>query len=225
MNIIKFETIDSTNKYCKENNENLPSFSFVISKFQSEGKGRNNRVWTANSGENLLFSLIIKENNLLENFSFLSIGAACIVAEYLESLGVMNVEVKWPNDVYIDGKKVCGILLEGNVEKYIVIGIGINVNQKEFLGEYRVEPTSVCIELNRDISIDDFSINLFEKIERTLRDSNLKQKFIGYVNSHNYLYGKYVNVRGNIGKVTGISNNGYLLVDDIEIVSGEVTIL
>ena len=151
MKSIHFETIDSTNTYLKENYKNLDNFTFVDASFQTNGRGRNNRSWKSEKGENLLFSLLIKDESLIKEFKSLSIVSALSI---IHVLNINNLSIKWPNDIYHKDNKLAGILLEAistNKIECLIIGIGINVNQKEFLGDYKKEPTSLCKILNEEV--------------------------------------------------------------------------
>ena len=152
---LHFDEIDSTNNYLKNSYKLLSNFTFVSTDYQSAGKGRNDRIWFSNPRENLMFSLLIKDENLLKKFSSLSIISAAIIAELIESLGIEDVSIKWPNDVFIKDKKVCGILLEGQILEYLVIGVGLNVNQKSFPNGLRKPGTSLSLELNNDLNVNE----------------------------------------------------------------------
>ena len=130
--VVKFKQIDSTNNYLKNSYKLLDNFTFVTADYQTNGKGRNDRVWSSNEGENLMFSFLIKDQDLLKKFHTLSIISAIEVAKLLEEYQFTGVSIKWPNDVLMNEKKVCGILLEGQILEYVVVGIGLNVNQKVF---------------------------------------------------------------------------------------------
>ena len=153
--VIHFNEIDSTSKYIKREVNNLDNFTIVSASFQSAGKGRNDRKWISPINENAMFSILIKDIDIINRFSELSLLSCLIIRNYLESIGVKNALVKWPNDVYINDKKVCGILLEGQIPNYIVIGIGLNVNQTVFDGEYRIAPTSVALETNQKYDLNE----------------------------------------------------------------------
>lgn len=225
MYCLHFDEIDSTNKYLKENFDSLENFTFVSSDYQSGGKGRENRVWLSNKSENLLFSFLIKDESLLKKFNVLSIGTATLVARFLELKGLKNVSVKWPNDVYVNDKKICGILLEGNVNKFLVIGVGLNVNQTKFDGDYRVDPTSMKIELKEDISLEALEVELFEFIFKHINQKLFTNKTYDFLNSHNYLLSKKVKAGNITGIVNGITKEFELLIGDVPINSLEISIL
>ena len=142
------ERIDSTNNYAKEFIEELDDFECVFTLNQFRGRGRTGHEWVSEPFKNIAFSLVIKDDEIIKKFNLISILASLVVADYLELLGATNVKIKWPNDVYVNDKKICGILLEGNLPKYMILGIGINVNQ-EFFGE--LEATSIKNELDFEI--------------------------------------------------------------------------
>ena len=152
MKTIHFETIDSTNTYLKENYEKLDNFTFVSADFQSAGRGRNNRNWKSEKGENLLFSLLIKDKTLIDKFSSLSVISAFSI---IKALNLEYLSIKWPNDIVVNGKKVTGILTEMSAQpemiNYIVIGIGINVNTEEFPEDIAKTASSLKIESGKTI--------------------------------------------------------------------------
>ena len=150
---------------------------------------------------------------------------ALLVRNYLSSYIVNGVTVKWPNDVYVNDKKICGILLQGQYPDYLVIGIGINVNQKEFNGEYRTTPTSLFLETNQINDLDRFKRGLYIYIDEHL-DLFKKGLYnpINEIRQYNYLKGKET----DLGKVVDINDNYSLKVETEDgfenIISGEVNI-
>ena len=230
--VVKFKQIDSTNNYLKNSYKLLNNFTFVVADYQSKGKGRNDRVWSSEEGQNLMFSFLIKDQDLLKKFSALSIISAVEVAKLLEEYQIKGVSIKWPNDVLIGDKKVCGILLEGQILEYLVAGIGLNVNQKVFPEGLRRPATSLSLEANKDFDINELEQKLFSNIVKDL--SNLDEEAIlNYFRNHNYLLNKRVKVLVNdqpfIGEVIGIDANYFLQIKTsdmlLHIDSGEIEIL
>ena len=230
--VVKFKQIDSTNNYLKNSYKLLNNFTFVVTDYQTNGKGRNDRVWSSEEGQNLMFSFLIKDQDLLKKFSALSIISAVEVAKLLEDYQIKDVSIKWPNDILIGDKKVCGILLEGQILEYLVVGIGLNVNQKVFPDGLRRPATSLSLEANKDFNIDELEQKLFSNIVKDL--SNLDEEAIlNYFRSHNYLLNKRVKVLVNdqpfIGEVIGIDANYFLQIKTsdmlLHIDSGEIEIL
>ena len=231
--ILHFPVLDSTNTYLKDNQSNLDDFTFAITDYQTKGKGRQGRTWLAKENDNLLFSLLLKNKGILSYGPILSLVAAVSICEVLEnSYSLNNVKIKWPNDIYVNGKKICGILLEGELPHYIIIGMGINVNQKEFLGEYRINPTSLSLEINRNINLEEFKDNLCNKIYDNVSHIDTK-RFIRYYKEHDYLDKKQVSFVYNNSHLQGVVEgvdehfNILIYVEDKTLVisSGEISLI
>ena len=230
--VVHFDEIDSTNNYLKNSYKLLNDFTFVTADYQSKGKGRNDRVWSSNKGDNLMFSFLIKNPVLLRKYGALSLITAIEVAKLLEAYNFKEVSIKWPNDVFINDKKVCGILLEGQILEYLVIGVGLNVNQKIFPDDLRRPATSLSLEMNKSFDIKEIEKELFSNIVNDYLSLNEKP-FLEYFRNHNYLLNKRVRVLINdepfIGEVVGIDDNFYLQIKTrdmlLHIDSGEIEIL
>ena len=230
--LVHFKEIDSTNNYLKNSYRLLDDFTFATADYQSRGKGRNDRVWQSNSGENLMFSFLIKNKELINKAESFSILTAVEVASLIEKYDINNVSIKWPNDILIGDKKVCGILLEGQVPDYLVVGVGLNVNQKEFPDDLRRPATSLSLEAKQPLDIEELKERLFSNIVNNF--SNIKSEdYLDYFRKHNYLQNKRVRVVINnqifIGEVIGIDDNFCLQVLSrdmlLHIDSGEIEIL
>lgn len=229
---LHFDEIDSTNSYLKNTHSLLNNFTFVSADYQNKGKGRNDRIWESEKGSNLMFSFLLKDPKLLEISPLLSILTAVEVANVLESYELKKVSIKWPNDVLIDDKKVCGILLEGQLPNYLVIGVGLNVNQKEFPNNLRRPATSLANELNKEIDIEELKEKLFSNIFKHFNNLGTAN-YLSYFKEHNYLLNKKVKTVINqqvfIGEVIGIDDNFniQILCNDIllHVDSGELEIL
>ena len=205
MNIIHFENIDSTNLYLKKNYTRLDNFTFVSADYQSSGKGRYERKWQSEKGKNLLFSLLIKDKEIINNFNFLSLAVAVSISEYLENtLKIKNVGIKWPNDVFVNNKKICGILLEGQIPDYVVVGIGLNVNQNVFKGDYSNPPTSISLETGYEIDNNQLKTDLFKLLIQSISDIPHKNSDLyNYFINHNYLLNKDVSFEKDGITITG----------------------
>ena len=230
--LLHFKEIHSTNNYLKNSYPLLSDFTFASTDYQSHGKGRNDRVWSSEPGENLMFSFLIKNEELMKKSAILSILTGVEVAREIEKYGIDNVSIKWPNDVLINDKKVCGILLEGQIPNYLVIGVGLNVNQKAFPDGLRRPATSLSLELEKDVNIDELKERLFSNIVNNF--TNIKEsEYADYFRKHNYLQNKRVRVVINneifIGEVMGIDDSFCLQVLSsdmlLHIDSGEIEIL
>ena len=139
MKLIKLDAIDSTNIYVKEliAKGDIKNYTAVISKYQTNGRGRNNSIWQDEPSKNLNFTLYKEFNSFkIENKFLLNIISSISVFKLLKKYNLKNLSVKWPNDIMTGNKKISGILIENNIRgksiNYSIIGIGINVNQLNF---------------------------------------------------------------------------------------------
>lgn len=206
MKHIHFEEIDSTNTYLKKEYENLENLTFLTTDFQSSGHGRFDRKWFANKEDNVLLSYLIKDKDIIEHFSYISMFTAVVIVKYLEDKGLNNVSIKWPNDVYVKGKKIAGILLEGNIPNYVVVGVGLNLNQINFDNDLRHPATSLKLEK------PDFNPSSFvESQEIIYRFNSLWADFKGdwsiydnFIKNHNYLSKKRIKLVDGSRIIEGI---------------------
>ncbi len=146
-----FESLDSTNTCVKTLAEvGNPEGTVVVADFQTAGRGRLGRSWISEPGANLLFSLLLRPPIKKEAASQLTFYSAVFIARALEHVTRRPVECKWPNDILLNGKKCCGILLENSFQyekiDFSVVGIGINVNQSAFPDEMSGRATSLFKE-------------------------------------------------------------------------------
>lgn len=149
--VLYFDTIDSTNTKAQELAEKgYPSGTLVVADKQESGKGRRGRSWVSPSGTGIFMTLMIKPDINPNNASMLTLVAALAVAKAITSVTGEEALIKWPNDIVVNGKKVCGILTEMNAQfdyiNYIVVGIGINVHNESFPEEISQMASSLMIE-------------------------------------------------------------------------------
>ena len=149
--VLYFDTIDSTNTKAQELAEKgYPSGTLVVADKQESGKGRRGRSWVSPSGTGIFMTLMIKPDINPNNASMLTLVAALAVAKAITSVTGEEAMIKWPNDIVVNGKKVCGILTEMNAQfdyiNHIVVGIGINVHNESFSEEISQMASSLMIE-------------------------------------------------------------------------------
>lgn len=180
-NFVYTESIQSTNTYFVNNSDKLNNGTTVLTEYQEEGRGRFLRPWESNKGENLTFSILLNKKISKINPNHINLAASLSVSAAIENLFQLKTTLKWPNDVLINNKKVSGILLEsssyGSKLEKIIIGIGVNVNQTKFLGDYKIQPTSVKFELKKEIKRERLLseiLNVFEGLLINLQDSPKK---------------------------------------------------
>lgn len=137
--LIYKEETDSTNSEAARLTDELAHGTVIVAEAQTAGRGRRGRTWVSGADDNLYFSLLLKPDFAPELASMLTLVMAEAVAEGIEASCNLVCQIKWPNDIVLHGKKVCGILTEMQVEaghiKHVIIGVGVNVNQMEFAGE------------------------------------------------------------------------------------------
>lgn len=235
-----FKTIDSTNTYAKKVAKDSAEGKIIVSEEQTEGKGRLGRYWKSENKNGLYFSIILKPKLSPENISRLTlIGAAAV---YL-GLKEMNIEtkIKWPNDILINNKKICGILTEMSGEigriDYIIMGIGINVNNDvdNFDNELKIKGSSLKIELNREIDrkrLFGNIINNFEELYYQFIEEDNFSKTLEIARENSILIGEEARIVNNKNeefvKVIDINEDGELVVekDGVKTVvySGEISL-
>jgi BirA family biotin operon repressor/biotin-[acetyl-CoA-carboxylase] ligase len=231
-----YKELDSSSTYIKRRRSFLKNLTFVSCDYQTAGHGRMNRTWNSNKGENLTFSFIVKDKKLIKKVNGLSVLMGACVFKALNTLAIKNLSIKWPNDVYSSDKKICGVLLESVIgddnDNCVIVGIGINVNQTEFKGDFKAPPTSVKLETNKTVDIKKFKKTVYKIIKKELKlYKKDKSDFLSVANQNNYLFGKtvYAEIKGKKKEVTckNINSDGTLCVLESEkvlsLLSGEVT--
>jgi BirA family transcriptional regulator, biotin operon repressor / biotin---[acetyl-CoA-carboxylase] ligase len=162
--IFVFESIDSTNNLAKSlSQSDAPHGTVVFSEEQTAGRGRLQRSWISEKGKNLLFSIIVYPSFGRDKIGLLPFTAAVAVCDAIEQTTSLIPKCKWPNDILINGKKVCGMLLEATgtpLYDKIILGIGLNVNQTEFSDDLQLKATSLKNEIAKEID----RVDLLQKI-------------------------------------------------------------
>jgi len=153
------EMTNSTNLFLNEmvekNSEKpLPDFFCVVADYQTAGKGQGSKTWQSNKGENILVSFYFQPNILPNQQIYFNCFFALTIRKVI-SMYVNNVMIKKPNDIWVDDKKVAGILIEHHIEgeklKYTIAGVGININQTLF-DETLPNPTSLKLLTGQNLS-------------------------------------------------------------------------
>lgn len=157
--LFEFDSCGSTNDIAKTLAEhNFPEGTSVISDVQTGGRGRYGRKWISPDGENIYLSVILRPKVKPKDISFFSIMGACAVSKTIESFSKGKVEIKWPNDVMIDGKKISGILSELKIQgtrlDNLVMGIGININSGLKNLNKKLKKTSTSLMLTEGKKVD-----------------------------------------------------------------------
>ena len=155
----------------------------------------------------------------MSQYDSLSLISAYSVLSSLKESGVKDVGIKWPNDVYAGGRKICGILLEGvsrEEMECLIIGIGINVNQTVFEGDYLREPTSLALETGKEADREDFRKNVYSKLLNNLQLLKKGHDFSEEIRKYDWLAGKegLAEIEGKTEKIKieGIERDGSLKI-------------
>lgn len=152
--ILYLDEVDSTNTAAKKAAENgAVHGTLVVSERQTGGKGRRGRAWDSPRGTGIFMTLILRPNMAPVHASMLTLVAALAVADGIRECTGAESLIKWPNDIVMSGKKVCGILTEMSADpdciNYVAVGIGINVNMEEFPEEIRGVAASIFTETGK----------------------------------------------------------------------------
>jgi len=170
MKILEFEKLESTQKKAKEIAKNSEPWTVVLAKEQTVGYGRKRNFWYSPRG-GLYFSAILPKTKI-EDLQILTILAAFCVAKILKEDFKLEPFIKLPNDVYVNGKKICGILTEniifGKEVRNSIIGIGLNTNIDQFPEDLKKIATSVKIELNKKVENEEILKKILNEIKEKL---------------------------------------------------------
>lgn len=216
--------VDSTNLYLKKLAEGgAEEGTLVLADAQTSGRGRSGRSWTAEPGKNISMSLLLRPQLSADRISMVTLVMGLAVACACRKLYDLPVGIKWPNDVVIHGKKLCGILTELNMKAgqvdYVVIGTGINVNGTYFPSEIQETATSLHLELGREHSrleliaecVRQFE-GFYEKFLQTEDLSLLQEGYQEFLVNKDQVVRVLEPGKEYSGTALGISKRGELLV-------------
>lgn len=238
-NLYTYNEVGSTNtiaKYLAGNG--IENGSVVISEKQNKGRGRSGKSWQSPLG-GIWLSIILNPNVNTSKIPLITLATGVAVAKTLEKIGIENPEIKWPNDILINGKKVCGILTEAvsnlNTIEEVIVGVGIDANLSiaDFPHDLQDITTTLKEELKKEID-ENIVIKLFlEEFEKIyeLYNHGRFEDILNEWRKHSYNIGKIVEVRKPHHKsydayVVGITKDGALVVEKADgslekVVSGE----
>ncbi len=205
--------------------EGTPEGTVIIADAQSDGRGRLDRVWESPPSRNLYFSVVLRPGIAAVSASLVPLMTGVAVADVVSQYCPGRVRLKWPNDVLVDGRKICGMLTEmrtrGDRVAFIIVGIGVNVNMArlDFPRELRETATSLQIETACELDRFDVAARLFEALERGYRiflgggEAAIRETWLRYAD----IVGKRVEVvfgkAVQRGTVTGLDASGALLLE------------
>lgn len=192
-NVLYYDTLDSTNNKAKElARRGSVDGTLVVARSQTAGKGRLGRSFTSVSQDGLYFSLMLRPDVSPEHLSGITLVAALAVSKAIDDVANVNTSIKWPNDIYLNNKKLVGILTEAG-PNYVVIGIGVNVNTKSFAADIADTATSLFLETRKAINKEELLKSILKQL------SDLYENFINH-NNLSFMVQDYNERLGSLGK-------------------------
>lgn len=165
-----YEEINSTHTYAKENIEKLDDGTVILADKQTAGKGTKGRKWYTGSGLNIAMTIVLKPSCELNKISTLTVDIAKIVKYSIKELYNYELEIKQPNDLMLNSKKISGILTEsnsiGNKLNYIILSMGFNVNECDFDEETKEIATSLKREYKKEFKREDIILHIIESLDK-----------------------------------------------------------
>lgn len=239
--ILYFDKVDSTNTVAKKAAEDgAVHGTLAVAEQQTGGKGRRGRSWESPRGTGIWMSLILRPSISPYHASMLTLVAALAVAEGIKSCTGLQTLIKWPNDIVVNGKKVCGILTEMSADpdciNYVVVGIGINVSMESFPEEIREVAASLLMETGQKVKRSLLISDIMESFEQYYDTFMETEDMSGLLEEYNQWLancGRPVRVLDPAGEYSGtaegIDRMGELLVRTEDgklrsVISGEVSV-
>ena len=225
MKIIKLNAIDSTNRFLKElaQEATAENYTIVVANQQTDGKGQRGASWISESDKGLTFSLLY--NNLQEsaiNLFELNCIVAFSIVEALQSISLIKFQIKWPNDILAENKKIGGVLIENSFknqqEVVSVIGIGINVNQLHF--ENLPQASSLALLESKIFDKEEIMIKIAKQLKFNLENAQKIGANFYWERYHELLFKRGVvsafeDGNGNqfVGKISAVTREGKLQLE------------
>ena len=227
---INLPTVDSTNSFVRAMLQeegtghvmaanSLPGFTLVVADDQTQGRGQQGNSWETEKGKNLTFSLLCHPDFILASRQWLLSQCMAVTIQQTLSQYVENVEVKWPNDIYVGTQKICGTLIECDLQgKHIsncIIGVGININQTIFRSD-APNPTSLQLLMGREYDREEILSSLIGHFQHyyTLllegHEDTIRQLYMQHLYRREG-YHRYRDVRGEfLAEIAAVEPTGHL---------------
>ena len=235
-----FDTLDSSNEYGKELAKQQPVHgTLIVTDTQTAGKGRRGRIWQSPKRSSIYMSLCLEPKFRAERAAGLTLVMALAVAEGVRQITGCEPKIKWPNDIVLNGKKICGILTEMILKEEgyaVVIGVGINVNTDSFPEEIKNTATSLKLETGMEISrklliaaVMNAFEQFYEQYEKTSDLTLLKKQYESLLANKDREVRVLDPQNPYMGIAKGITSTGNLVVicedgTEKEVSSGEVSV-
>lgn len=229
MNIIHLSETDSTNTYVKQNASSLPSGCLVWAHTQTAGRGQRGNSWESTPGLNITASMLKTWNNFPANRQFSISGAVSLaILDLLKNDCNVDCKIKWPNDIYYNDLKICGILIEHSLSgkdiDRTIIGMGININQPRFLSD-APNPVSVLQITGREFDLQTLTERLaqmlhlrFEQLQKPGGISEINDEYFKKLwrAEGEYLFADQLTGRTFKGHISHIEPAGHITIVETE---------
>ncbi len=216
-----FDTVTSTNDFAKEiiNSNNFEHGTTIIANTQTKGRGRFGKTFFSPSDTGIYLSTIFNIHLKIQDISLITIISAIAVCNTISEITSLSPQIKWINDVYLNNKKVCGILVENIndttnlISKAVVIGIGINISTNVFPQDIQNIATSVMADVSRNIFIAELINNLYDLL-KDIHSKNIIEQY----KQLSLVLGKKITYTLNnttyVGTALDINESGKLIITD-----------
>lgn len=221
-----YDSVESTQTIAKQSLVDNQYTMLILSDEQTKGRGRFNRNWSSSKGKGLWMSVVLRPNVSFAMIPKFNLFIALGIRDAIQAFSKDKVEIKWPNDIYINDKKVCGFLTEmvanADAVEAIISGIGINLNHQEedFSDIIRHRATSIRLHYSEEINRYQFLKRLIEEIEKRYHqflNSSFETIRDEYIRTSNIWHRKLTFTESGeqfIGEAIDIDNDGFLIVKD-----------
>lgn len=238
MNIVVLDTVESTNTYCMQRMRELPHATCVAANVQTAGRGRRGRAWVSQLGASLTFSLVWRFDCGAAALSGLSLAVGLGIARGLQQLGVA-AQLKWPNDVLVQNKKLAGVLIElqGDMDgpSTAVIGVGLNVRLNADLQANIDQPATDLAQQGLEIDPNLLLSLLLQQLQTVLQQftdkgfASLRDEWHSFhAHQHQTVQLLQANGASQTGQCMGVTDDGTLLLQTLDglqkFASGEVSL-
>lgn len=218
--IVHIAETDSTNRWLQTVESVTSELIVVVADYQTAGRGCGSNTWESERGANLLFSLLIHPANLSANRQFLiSMAVANSIAKVLSQY-VKHVSIKWPNDIYVGDRKICGILIENRLQgssiRDSIIGVGLNVNQLRFVSD-APNPVSLANLTGRLFDLSQLLQQLLKAFEAEWADlEGVRSRYLPQLYRRTGFH-RYRDVRSEFyAELVTVEDDGHLLLSDVD---------
>ncbi len=213
--IVHVDETDSTNRWMKENGEGV---MVVVADFQTAGKGCGSNTWESERGQNLLFSVLIHPQKVSARTQFIITQMVSVaLCNTLQRYIPQTPEIKWPNDIYVGDKKICGVLIENRLEgrriKDCIIGIGLDVNQTVFVSD-APNPVSIKQLTGRDTDRDELLAAFLDELQKAIDNKGIHQAYMNRLYRREGLYPFEAAGKRFMATVVGTTDDGRLMLQD-----------